>query len=111
MGLTFDLVDCLYAPSLRRNLLSVSYYFLMRHQLTNSSLSPKRILLIIPITVVLIEISFYKLKLIKFYVRLTKSQERLSRLVIISIEKETVVELEYNLISNFTFDKEIKNTI
>ena len=102
MGLTFDLVDCLYAPSLGRNLLSVSYYLLMRHQLTYPSLSPKRILLKIRVTVVLTEISFYKLKLIKFYVGLTKSQEKLSRLVIISIEKETVVELEYNLISNFT---------
>ena len=91
MGLTSDLVDCLYAPSLRRN-------FLSSNELTNPSLSPKRILLKIPVTIVLTEIGFYKLKLIKFYVRLTKSQERLSILVIISIEKDTLVELEYKLV-------------
>ena len=59
-----------------------------------------RILLTIPITVSSTERSFSKLKLIKSYLRLTMSQERLSRLAILSIENEMLKELEYkNLIS------------
>ena len=43
-----------------------------------------------------------KLKLIKSYLRLTMSQERLSKLAILSIENEMLEELEYkNLISQF----------
>ena len=39
--------------------------------------------------------SFSKLKLIKSYQRSTMSQERLSKLAILSIEKEMLEELEY----------------
>ena len=46
--------------------------------------------------------NFSKLKLIKSYLRSTMSQERLSGLAILSIEKEMLAELECkNLISNF----------
>ena len=65
-----------------------------------------RILLTIPVTVAFAERSFSKLKLIKSYLRSTMSQERLSRLAILSIEKEMLVELECkNLISNFASQK------
>ena len=56
--------------------------------------------------VFLLEMSFSKLKLIKSYLRSTMSQERLSGLVILSIEKEMLTELECkNLISNFASQK------
>ena len=50
--------------------------------------------------------SFSKLKLIKSYLRSTMSQEKLSGLVILSIENEMLKELEYkNLISQFAYQK------
>jgi hypothetical protein len=62
--------------------------------------------LTIPVTVASAERSFSKLKLIKSYIRSTMSQERLNRLVILSIEKEMLKKLEYkNLISNFASQK------
>ena len=65
-----------------------------------------RILLTIPVTVASAERSFSKLKLIKSYLRSTMSQERLSGLAILSIEKEMLKELKYkNLISNFASQK------
>ena len=65
-----------------------------------------RILLTIPITIASAERSFLKLKLIKSYLRSTMSQERLSGLAILSIEKEMLEELKYkNLISNFASQK------
>ena len=68
-----------------------------------------RILLTIPVTVASAKRSFLKLKLIKSYIRLTMSQERLSELVILSIKKEMLEELEYkNLISQFASQKERK---
>ena len=68
-----------------------------------------RILLTIPVTVASIERSFSKLKLIKSYLRLTMSQERLSGLAILSIEKEMLAEFECkNLISNFASKKQEK---
>ena len=45
-----------------------------------------RISLTIPVTIASAEISFSKLKLIKSYLRLTMSQERLSGLAILSIK-------------------------
>ena len=63
-------------------------------------------MLTIPVTVASVERSFSKLKLIKSYLRSTMSQERLSRLAILSIEKEMLEELKYkNLISNFASQK------
>ena len=65
-----------------------------------------RILLTIPVTVAFAKRSFSKLKLIKSYLRSTILQERLSGLVILSIEKEMLVELECKkLISNFPSQK------
>ena len=47
-----------------------------------------------------------KLKLIKSYLRSTMSQEELSGLAILSIEKEMLAKLECkNLISNFASQK------
>ena len=65
-----------------------------------------RILLTIPVTIASTERSFSKLKLIKSYLRSTMSQERLSGLVILSIENEMLEEFEYkNLISQFASQK------
>jgi hypothetical protein len=61
-----------------------------------------RILLTMPVTVAYAERSFSKLKLIKSYLRSTMSQERLSGLAMISIEKDIVEKLDYSsLISTF----------
>ena len=62
-----------------------NYIYILPKKAT--SLSPKRILLTILVTVALTWWSFYKSKLIKFYQRVIMLQERLSRLVIVSIEK------------------------
>ena len=61
-----------------------------------------RILLTIPITIASAEWTFSKLKLIKSYLRLTMSQERLSGLAILSIEKNILEKIDYkSLINNF----------
>ena len=61
-----------------------------------------RILLTIPVIVAFAKRIFSKLKLIKSYLRSTMSQERLSGLARLSIEKKMLAELECkNLISNF----------
>lgn len=61
-----------------------------------------RILLTIPITVAHAVRSFSKLALIKSYLRSTMSQERLSGLAMLSIEKDMVAKLDYtNLINTF----------
>ena len=65
-----------------------------------------RILLTILVTVASAIRSFSKLKLIKSYIRSIMSQERLSRLAILSIENEMFEKLEYkNLISQFASQK------
>ena len=65
-----------------------------------------RILLTIHVTVAATERSFSKLKLIKSYLRSIMSQKRLSRLTILSIEKEMLAKLESKiLISNFASQK------
>ena len=69
-----------------------------------------RILLTIPVTVTSAERSFSKLKLINSYLRSTMSQERLSELTILSIEKKMLTELECkNLINNFASQKTRKD--
>ena len=65
-----------------------------------------RILLAITVTVASAERSFSKFKLIKSYLRSTMSQEKLSGLAVLSIEKEMLKALKYkNLISNFASQK------
>ncbi|XP_058778632.1 uncharacterized protein LOC131652705 [Vicia villosa] len=65
-----------------------------------------RIMLTIPITVASAERSFSKLKLIKSYLRSTMSQQRLSGLALLSIEKEILNEIDYNnLINDFASQK------
>ena len=60
----------------------------------------------IPVTVAFAERSFSKLKLIKSYLRSTMSQEKLSGLAILSIEKKMLEELKYkNLICQFASQK------
>ena len=62
-----------------------------------------RIMLTISVSVDWVERSFSKLKLTKSYLRSTMSQERLNELALISIEKEMLKEIDYNmLINNFT---------
>jgi hypothetical protein len=54
------------------------------------------------VTVASAEITFSKLKLIKSYLRSTMSQERLSGLAILSIERNMLEKIDYkNLINNF----------
>jgi hypothetical protein len=61
-----------------------------------------RILLTIPVTVTSAERIFSKLKLIKSYLRSTISQERLSELAILSIERNMLEKIDYkSLINNF----------
>jgi hypothetical protein len=56
----------------------------------------------IPVTVASAEKTFSKLKLIKSYLRSTMSQERLSGLAILSIEKNMLEKIDYkSLINNF----------
>ena len=65
-----------------------------------------RILLAITVTVASAERSFSKFKLIKSYLRSTMSQEKLSGLAVLSVEKEMLKALKYkNLISNFASQK------
>ena len=61
-----------------------------------------RILLTIPVTVTSAKRIFSKLKLIKSYLRSTMSQERLSELAILSIERNMLEKIDYkSLINNF----------
>ncbi|KAF0701148.1 zinc finger MYM-type protein 1-like [Aphis craccivora] len=60
-----------------------------------------RILLTMPVTTASAERSFSKLKLIKNYLRSTLSQEKVTNLTIISIEKEIADQLKYDIIDQF----------
>ncbi|TMW83146.1 hypothetical protein EJD97_002752 [Solanum chilense] len=63
-------------------------------------------MLTISVTVASAERSFSKLKIIKSYIRSTMSQERLSGLAILSIEKELLEQIDYTkIINNFTSEK------
>ena len=65
-----------------------------------------RILLTIPVTVATAERSFSKLKLIKNYLRSTMSQDRLSGLAMLSIEKKVLANLDgSSIISKFALQK------
>ncbi|XP_025192468.1 zinc finger MYM-type protein 1-like [Melanaphis sacchari] len=68
-----------------------------------------RIMLTIPITSASAERSFSKLKLIKTYLRSTMSQERLSGLALLAIEKEESENLNYDkVIEDFAVKKSRK---
>lgn len=65
-----------------------------------------RILLTLPVSVASGERSFSKLKLIKTYLRNAMSQDRLSQLAIISIEKEIANSIDYDdVIEDFASKK------
>ena len=65
-----------------------------------------RILLTIPITVVTVERSFSKLKLLKSYLKSTMLQDRLNELVILFIESKVLELFNYKtLINDFTAKK------
>ena len=65
-----------------------------------------RILLTIPVTVATAERGFSKLKLIKSYLRSTMSQDRLSGLAMLSIEKKVLADLDgSSIISKFALQK------
>lgn len=65
-----------------------------------------RIMLTILVTIALAERNLSKLKLIKSYLRSIMSQKRLNRLVILSIEKDLLGEIDYKkIISNFASKK------
>ncbi|XP_073470341.1 zinc finger MYM-type protein 1-like [Aquarana catesbeiana] len=65
-----------------------------------------RVILTIPVTVASAERSFSKLKLIKTYLRSTMSQERLSALAVLSIERDLASKLNYSsVIDEFTTAK------
>lgn len=59
-----------------------------------------RILLTIPVTVASVERNISKLKLIKSYFRSSKSQDRLDRLSMTSIEKDMFPNIDYERLMN-----------
>jgi len=64
------------------------------------------IFLTIPVTVASAERSFFKLKLVKNYLRNTISQERLNNISILNIERERTEELNIDqIINNFANQK------
>ena len=63
-----------------------------------------RILLTIPVIVVCVKRSSSKLKMLKFYLHFTMSQEMLNELTILCIEKEMLKNTNFkNIINKFTF--------
>ena len=76
-------------------------YFLLKELFPNTAIAI-RILLTIPVSVATGERSYSKLKLIKTYLRASMTQERLTALAILSIEKDVAQTLDYgNIINNF----------
>ncbi|KAF8044639.1 hypothetical protein N665_7371s0001 [Sinapis alba] len=70
-----------------------------------------RIMLTIPVSVASAERSFFKLKLIKSYLRSTMSQERLNGLAMLSIEKDLVRNLNYECLMNDFAEKTARRVI
>ena len=70
-----------------------------------------RILLTIPVLVASVEKSFSKLKLIKSYLRSTMSQERMSDLAILSIERELLRNIDFESLVNEFLEKKGKQII
>ena len=62
------------------------------------------VLLIVPVIVISAEINFFKLKLLKSYLRTTITQDRLNGLAILSIEKDMLENIKYdNIIDDFAY--------
>jgi len=68
-----------------------------------------RILLTISVIVVTVERSFLKLKLFKSYLKSTMLQDRLNKLVILSIESEVLELFDYKTLTNDFTAKILKN--
>jgi hypothetical protein len=70
-----------------------------------------RIFLTMPVTVAHGERSFSKLKIIKNYLRSTMSQNRLTNLAVISIEKEICEALDISDLENLRLKKQEKSLL
>jgi len=71
-----------------------------------------RIFLTIPVTTATCERSFSKLKIIKNYLRSTMSQDRLTNMGIISIERELASKINFeDIIDEFGYKKSTKSEI
>ncbi|XBH75887.1 hypothetical protein VPH35_102613 [Triticum aestivum] len=69
--------------------------FLKRHDCFPNASIAYRVLLTIPVTVASTGISFSKLKLLKFYMRTTMTQQRLNDLATIALESEVLEKIDY----------------
>jgi hypothetical protein len=76
--------------------------FLKRHDCFPNANIAYRILLTIPVTIASAKRSFSKLKLLKSYLRSTMTQERLNDLVMIALESDILLKINYeSIIENF----------
>ena len=72
--------------------------FLKRHDCFPNASIAYRVLLTIPVTIALAELSFSKLKLLKSYLRSTMTQERLNDLAMIALERDMLEKINYERI-------------
>jgi len=76
--------------------------FLKRHDCFPNASIAYRVLLTIPVTVASVERSFSKLKLLKSYLRLTMTQQRLNDLTTIALESGLLEKIDYeHIIEDF----------
>ena len=76
--------------------------FLKRHDCFPNANIAYRVLLTIPVTVASVERSFSKLKLLKSYLRLTMTQQRLNDLTTIALESGLLEKIDYeHIIEDF----------
>jgi hypothetical protein len=86
--------------------------FLKRHDSFLNASIAYRILLTISVTVAFAEQSFFKLKLLKSYLRSLMKQQRLTGLATISLESEELEKIEYeHLIEDFISRNTKKNNV
>ena len=72
--------------------------FLKRHDCFPNASIAYRVLLTIPVTVASAERSFSKLKLLKFYLHSTMTQETLNDLAMIALESDMLEKINYERI-------------